>query len=614
MEWQMWFTMFAVFSMFVMLAKTRIPPEWICMGTLVLLLATGIVTEKEAVEGASNRGMLTVAVLFIVAGAFKETGAIQFITLLLSPKIRSRAVAIVTLMAPTTVLSAFLNNTPVVAIFIPAVKAWASKIKVPVSKLMIPLSYAAVFGGTCTLIGTSTNLVVSGIIQKDMGVTIPLFEISKVGVPFALIMFGVVTIFSLWLLPDRGSAIDQMGDPKQYTTEMIVNPGSPLIGKNLSQAGLTEENEINMIEIIRQKKGSQAEVADPGGGATTMDSGMPESVTIPATDYTIQLQEDDRLVFAGGLGMISEVQKTKGLTPVMDRLFKIDVPRPDRCFVEAVVSNSNRFIGRSIVGAHFRQRYDAVVVAISRGGQQLKGSLSGVVLKEGDTLLLETNPDFYLRNRHSQDFHLISQLEESAAPRYNKAIFACIVFLAMLFAATFLGFGMFKASVVAAAVLLMTRCITFSQAYRSVDMQVLLVIIAAFGIGKGMEKTGAAEFIATQMVGLGGGSPRMVLSMLYLTTSILTEMVTNNAAALILWPIALAMATQMDVSWLPFAFAIMMGASASFATPIGYQCNMMVYGPGGYRFSDFLKIGVPMNLVAWVIMTILIPIIWPFKP
>jgi di/tricarboxylate transporter len=614
MEWQMWFTMFAVFSMFVMLAKTRIPPEWICMGTLVLLLATGIVTEKEAVEGASNRGMLTVAVLFIVAGAFKETGAIQFITLLLSPKIRSRAVAIVTLMAPTTVLSAFLNNTPVVAIFIPAVKAWASKIKVPVSKLMIPLSYAAVFGGTCTLIGTSTNLVVSGIIQKDMGVTIPLFEISKVGVPFALIMFGVVTIFSLWLLPDRGSAIDQMGDPKQYTTEMIVNPGSPLIGKNLSQAGLTEENEINMIEIIRQKKGSQAEVADPGGGATTMDSGMPESVTIPATDYTIQLQEDDRLVFAGGLGMISEVQKTKGLTPVMDRLFKIDVPRPDRCFVEAVVSNSNRFIGRSIVGAHFRQRYDAVVVAISRGGQQLKGSLSGVVLKEGDTLLLETNPDFYLRNRHSQDFHLISQLEESAAPRYNKAIFACIVFLAMLFAATFLGFGMFKASVVAAAVLLMTRCITFSQAYRSVDMQVLLVIIAAFGIGKGMEKTGAAEFIATQMVGLGGGSPRMVLSMLYLTTSILTEMVTNNAAALILWPISLAMASQMDVSWMPFAFAIMMGASASFATPIGYQCNMMVYGPGGYRFSDFLKIGVPMNLVAWVIMTILIPIIWPFKP
>ena len=588
MEWQMWFTMASVALMFVMLAKTRIPPEWICLGTLTLLLATGIITDKEAVEGASNRGMLTVAILFIVAGAFTETGAIQMLTFLLSPKIRSMPVALVRMMVPVTALSAFLNNTPVVAIFIPAVKAWAKKIKMPVSKLMIPLSYSAVFGGTCTLIGTSTNLVVSGIVEKDMGVQLALFEIAKVGFPFACMMFVIVTVMSMWLLPDRSSAIEQMGDPKQYTTEMIVNPGSVLIGKTIGQAGLTEENDINLIEIIR--------------GTTN----------IPATDYNVKLEEDDRLVFGGVLGMISEVQKTKGLIPVMDRIFEIETPRPDRCFVEAVVSKSNRFIGRSIVGTHFRQIYDAVVVAISRAGKQISGSLGSIVLEEGDTLLLETNPQFYLRNKNSQDFHLISQLEESAAPRYNKAILSCVVLVGMIFSATFFDIGMFRASAIAAAILLITRCITFSQAYRSVDMQVLLVIIAAFGIGKAMEKTGAAEFIATQMVGLGGGSPWMVLSMLYITTSILTEMVTNNAAALILWPISLAMANQMGVSWMPFAFAIMMGASASFATPIGYQCNMMVFGPGGYRFSDFLKIGIPMNLIAWVIMSILIPIVWPF--
>ena len=588
MEWQMWFTMISVGLMFIMLAKTRIPPEWICLGTLILLLAAGILTDKEAVEGASNRGMLTVAILFIVAGAFKETGAIQMLTFLLSPRIKSMPVALMRMMVPVTVLSAFLNNTPVVAIFIPAVKAWAKKIKVPVSKLMIPLSYSAVFGGTCTLIGTSTNLVVSGIIEKDMGVKIALFEIAKVGAPFALMMFVIVTLMSIWLLPDRSSAIEQMGDPKQYTTEMIVNPGSVLIGKTIRQAGLTEENDINLLEIIRG------------------------SDSIPATDYAMKLMEDDRLVFGGVLGMVSEVQKIKGLIPVMDRLFEIETPRPDRCFVEAVVSNSNRFIGRSIVGTHFRHIYDAVVVAISRAGKQIKGSLDSIKLEEGDTLLLETNPQFYVRNKNSQDFHLISQLEESAAPRYNKAILSCVVLVGMIFCATFFDIGMFRASAVAAAILLMTRCITFSQAYRSVDMQVLLVIIAAFGIGKAMEKTGAAEFIATQMVGLGGGSPRMVLSMLYITTSILTEMVTNNAAALILWPISLAMATQMGVSWMPFAFAIMMGASASFATPIGYQCNMMVFGPGGYRFSDFLKIGVPMNLIAWGIMSFLIPIMWPF--
>ncbi|GAB6907327.1 SLC13 family permease [Desulfosarcina cetonica] len=588
MEWQMWFTMISVGLMFVMLAKTRIPPEWICLGTLVLLLATGILTDKEAVAGASNRGMLTVAILFIVAGAFQETGAIQMLTFLLSPRIKKMPVALLRMMVPVTVLSAFLNNTPVVAIFIPAVKAWAKKIKVPVSKLMIPLSYSAVFGGTCTLIGTSTNLVVSGIIEKDMGVQIGLFEIAKAGLPFALLMFAIVTIMSILLLPDRSSAIEQMGDPKQYTMEMIVNPGSVLIGKTIQQAELTEENDINLLEIIRDRE------------------------SIPATDYSMKLMEDDRLVFGGVLGMISEVQKIKGLVPVMDRLFEIETPRPDRCFVEAVVSNSNRFIGRSIVGTHFRHIYDAVVLAISRAGKQIQGSLDSIKLEEGDTLLLETHPQFYLRNKNSQDFHLISQLEESAAPRYNKAILSCVVLVGMIFCATYFNIGMFRASAVAAAILLMTRCITFSQAYRSVDMQVLLVIIAAFGIGKAMEKTGAAEFIATQMVGLGGGSPKMVLSMLYITTSILTEMVTNNAAALILWPISLAMANQMGVSWMPFAFAIMMGASASFATPIGYQCNMMVFGPGGYRFSDFLKIGVPMNLIAWVIMSFLIPIMWPF--
>lgn len=588
MEWQMWFTMITVVLMFVMLAKTRIPPEWICLGTLVLLLATGILTDKEAVEGASNQGMLTVAILFIVAGAFNETGAIQMLTFVLSPRVKSESIAQLRMMAPVTILSAFLNNTPVVAIFIPAVKAWAKKIKMPVSKFMIPLSYAAIFGGTCTLIGTSTNLVVSGIIQKDLGVRLGLFEIAKIGVPFVLIMFVVIALLSRWLLPVRASAIEQMGDPKHYTTEMIVSPGSVLIGKTLQQAGLTEDNDINLIEIIRGQN------------------------SMPATDYTIKLKEDDRLVFAGVLGMISDVQKIKGLAPVLDKLFKIDTPRPDRCFVEAVVSKSNRFLGRSIVGSHFRYLYDAVVVAISRAGVQLSGSMSSVVLEEGDTLLLETNPQFYLRNKNSQDFHLISQLEESAAPRYDKAILSCVVMLSMIVGATFFDIGMFTAAAIAAAVLLATRCITFSQAYKSVDMQVLLVIIAAFGIGKAMEKTGAAAFIATQMVSLGGGSPWIALSMLYLTTSILTEMVTNNAAALILWPISLAMANQMGVDWTPFAFAIMMGASASFATPIGYQCNMMVFGPGGYRFSDFLRIGIPMNIIGWAICSILIPIIWPF--
>ncbi len=588
MEWQMWFTIGSVVLMFVMLAKTTIGPEWICLGTLTLLLTVGILKPEEAIAGASNKGMLTVAILFIVAGAIQRTGAIKLVTPFLSGRVKSTPAAQFRLMVPTSILSAFLNNTPVVAIFIPAVTAWAKKIKIPVSKLMIPLSYAAILGGTCTVIGTSTNLVVSGIYETTTGIEISFFEIAKVGVPSATIMYCIIFILSRWLLPDRSSAIEQMGKPKEYTTEMIVNPQSNLIGKTIVEAGLSEENEINLIEIIRAGE------------------------AMPAIDPSMTLKEDDRMVFAGGVDLVSELQKVKGLTPVMDRLFEIDTPRPDRCLVEAVVSKANQLIGRSIVGGHFRQIYNAVVIAVSRGGNQIKGTIGNIVLQEGDTLLLETHPSFYMRNRRSQHFHLISQLEDSSALRHGKAIFSVAVLIGMVLLASVAGLGMFKAAAIAAAVLLITRCITPAQAMRSVDMQVLLVIIAAFGIGKAMEITGAAEFIARTMVGMAAGNPWLVLSLLYITTSILTEMVTNNAAALILFPISMAMASQLGVNVTPFVFAIMMGASASFATPIGYQCNMMVFGPGGYRFSDFLKIGVPMNLSMWIVASILIPLIWSF--
>ncbi len=588
-EWQMWVTIASVVLMFILLARTHIGPEWICLGTLVWLLTLGILDPEEAVAGMANKGMITVGILFIVAAAIKETGAIQMITPFLSGRVKSEARAQLRVMLPTTALSAFLNNTPVVAIFIPAVSSWAKKLKIPVSKMMIPLSYAAILGGTCTLIGTSTNLVVSGIYENATGYKIHFFEIAKVGLPSAVVMFGFIFLLSRWLLPERSSAIEQMGDPKEYTIEMILGPGSNLAGKTLKEARLTEENEINLIEIFR------------GGRA------------LPAIESSMQLKEEDRLVFTGGVDMVSELQKNKGLTPVMDRLFEIDTPRPDRCLVEAVVSRSNRLIGRSIVGGHFRQIYDAVVVAVSRAGRRIDGTIVGIVLQAGDTVLMETHPSFYLRHKNSRDFYLISQLEDSSAPRHNRAIFAIVVLLGMVALASIGGLGMFKAAVIAAAVFLVTRTLTPAQALRSIDVQVLLVIVAAFGIGNAMQKTGAAEFIATKMVGLAEGNPWLVLSMLYITTSILTEMVTNNAAALILFPISMAMAGQMEVNVTPFVFAIMMGASASFATPIGYQCNMMVYGPGGYRFSDFLKIGVPMNLLMWLLASVLIPTIWPLK-
>ena len=589
MEWQMWFTIASVVMMFVLLAKSNVGPEWICMATMTLLVGVGILDPKEAAAGLSNRGMLAVAILFIVAASIQSTGAIKLITILLPKRGKSLPISQFRMMAPVTFLSAFLNNTPVVAIFIPAISAWAKRIKIPVSKLMIPLSYAAVLGGTCTLIGTSTNLVVSGIFTKETGIQIGFFEIAKVGVPSVIVMYVSIFILSRWLLPNRSSAIEQMGDPKSYTIEMMVNPSSGLDGKTIAQAEFTEEFNINLIEIIRD-----------GRSILSLDEGK-------------RIRNGDRLVFSGGSDMVAELQQTKGLTPVMDRMFNISTPRPDRCMVEAVISPTNQLIGRSIVGGHFRQLYNAVIVGISRAGSQIKGTIGDIVLQSGDTLLLETHPSFYERQRNSRDFYLISQMEEETTePRFNKAMLAIAILIGMVSAAAVFKINMFEASLIAAAILLITRCITPVQALKSIDTQVLLVIIAAFGIGKAMETTGAAEFIAAFMVGLAKDNPWLVLSALYLTTSILTEMVTNNAAALILFPIAMATAQKMGVSVTPFIFAIMLGASASFATPIGYQCNMMVYGPGGYKFSDFLKIGVPMNLIMWVAASILIPIMWPF--
>jgi len=296
----------------------------------------------------------------------------------------------------------------------------------------------------------------------------------------------------------------------------------------------------------------------------------------------------------------------------MTHIFEIDIPQTDRCLIEAVVSNSCQLKGRSIIGGHFRQIYNAAVIAVSRGGQQLKGSIGDIIIQTGDTLLLEAHPSFYIRHRNSRDFYLISQLKDSTPVNHKKAVLSFLFLIGMVALAATGVMGMFNAAALAAAGMLITRCMTPAQAMRNIDWQVLLVIIAAFGIGRAMQITGAAEMIATNLVGLVAGNPWLVLAVIYGSTSLFTELITNNAGALLMFPIALSTANQMGVDSMPFIIAIMMGASASFATPIGYQTNMMVFGPGGYRFADYLKIGVPMNILMLIIASTLIPFIWPF--
>lgn len=589
MGWEGWFTIGSVVVMFAFLIATRIGPEFILMGIVTVLTTIGILDPDQALIGMKNKGMVTVAILFAVASGVRETGAIRLVTPFLQAKPKSIARAQMRLMIPVSALSAFLNNTPVVAIFIPAVSAWAKRCGLPVSKLMIPLSYAAIFGGTCTLIGTSTNLVVNGLLVSETGHPgLGMFEITRVGIPCAIVMFLFMFFFGRRLLPERSSAIEQLENLREYTVEMIVHEKGSLAGKTLAQSGLTASSQMYLVEVNR------------------------DGENLPAVDPNMKLKVGDRLIFSGLVDAMEELQKVNGLESAMKKAFNIDAPLHERCLVEAVVSSSCRLIGRSISGGHFREIYNATVLAVSRSGHQLKGPIGEIAICAGDTLLLETTCSFYTRHRNSRDFYLVSQKEDSTPINHKKALLAFSILITMVVLASTGVLGMLNAAALAAGALLITRCTTPAQVMRSIDWQVLLVIIAAFGIGEAMKITGAAETIASSLVGLVKGNPWLVLAVIYGCTSLFTEVITNNAGALLMFPIAMATADKMGVNMMPFAIAIMMGASASFATPIGYQTNMMVYGPGGYRFSDYLKIGIPMNLLMLVVASFLIPLIWPF--
>ncbi len=575
---------------FMLLIFSQVTPDVILIGAVVLLLLTGVLTPAEALSGMSNEGMITVGVLFVVGAAVRETGGVDYIAGLLlgRPKSPTRAVARMTF--PTMGLSAFMSNTPLVAMMIPAVSDWARQNRFPSSKLLIPLSYASILGGTCTLIGTSTNLVVQGMLlkaQPDSG-GLGMFEISWVGVPAALVGGLFMVFVGQWLLPDRRPPISTATDPREYTVEMQVAPDSPLVGRSIESAGLRHLPGVYLAEI------------DRGGSA------------LPAVSPQETLRANDRLLFVGIIESVVDLQRIRGLMPATDQVTKLTAPRTQRCLIEAVVSNSCPLVGNTIRDGRFRNVYNAVVVAVARNGERLHKKIGDIVLRAGDTLLVEAHPSFADQHRDSRDFFLVSQLPDSNPPRHDRALIAVGILLAMVLAVTFGLISLLKASMLAAGLMIFSRCISTEAARRSVHWEVLLAIAASIAVGTAMTTTGAAHDIAAGLVQLGRGNPWTALVILYGVTLVTTELITNIAAAALMFPFAMSTAASLDVNYMPFVIAVMMGASAGFATPIGYQTNLMVYGPGGYRFSDYLKIGVPMDLLIWGITVALAPIVWPF--
>jgi di/tricarboxylate transporter len=583
-----WLTLAVVVLCVSLLATNRFPSDAVMVGGLTLLLLAGVLRPGEALAGLANEGMVTVAVLYVVVSGLEETGGTAWVSQALLGRPSSVAHAQVRLMAPVAALSAFLNNTPVVAMFIPAVQDWAKRHNIPVSQLMMPLSYAAIAGGTCTLIGTSTNLVVNGLLLKETDTPgLGFFDIAWVGIPTLLMTIAFTILFGRRLLPERQSVVSRMADAREYTVEMLVEPHSPLDGKTIEHAGLRQLPGMYLVEVDR------------------------DGHILAAVSPQTSLRGGDRLVFAGVVESVLDLQKIRGLKPA-DQVFKLHAPRHERCLVEAVVSESFPLLGKSIREGRFRTLYQAAIIAVARNGERIQSKIGDIVPRPGDTLLMETHPSFLERYRNTRDFLLISRLDNSTPPRHERAWLAVLVMAGMVLLAAFGILSMLEAAMLAAGMMLLLRCTSASSARKSVDWQVLLVIAASFGMGTALEKTGAAHAVAGALLALAGDNPWATLALVFVATSVLTNLITNNAAAALMFPIALAAAARLDVSVLPFAIVIMKAASASFATPIGYQTNLMVLGPGGYRFTDYLRLGVPLTVLTGAITIFIAPLIWPF--
>ncbi len=583
-----WVVVFVIIACFITLFATSISADIVFLCGLAVLLILNIVPTDELLVGFSNEGMLTVAALYVVSAGLKETGAIQSILHKIIGASQNIRMSLFRLMFPVIFVSAFINNTPVVASIIPALESWSRKNKLHVSKFLIPLSYAAIFGGTCTLIGTSTNLVVNGLLlAEDNSTPIHLFELAYVGIPCALVGLIYMITIGHTLLPDRGSGFDTFDDPREYTIEMVVEMGSTLAGKTIQEAGLYDLPGLYLIEIYR------------------------DDSIIPVTHSYQRLKEGDHLVFIGILDSVIDLQQIKGLKPATDQIFKLDTPRRDRMLVEAVISPSHPVNHRTIKDVKFRNMYEAVVLAVARNGEQIRQTVGDITIRSGDTLLLETAPAFLEKYRNSKEFYLISPISGHNNLATEKSTLAWIILGGMVALVTMGILTMFQASFLAAGAMVISGCCRTKAAKDNVDWAVLIVIASSIGLGNALEITGTANALATHVLSFSSQNIYFVLGMTYLATTVLTEIINNNSAAVLVFPIAISLAESLGLSYTPFAITIMMAASASFATPIGYQTNLMVYGPGGYKFTDFTKVGAPLNLLLGIITVLIVPQVWP---
>lgn len=581
MDFDAWFTLAVVVAMLVTLARDVLPPAAVVLAATTLLLVVGVIDEEQAFAGFSNSAPLTVAALYVLARGVEKTGALgSLVSRLLGESRRLGPVAAARLLLPTAGVSAFINNTPMVGMLIPEASRWAANRGIAPSRLLLPISYAAILGGTLTVIGTSTNLVVSGLLEETGAEPFSIFEITPMSAPVAAVGLAIIILLSGVLIPERRSADAALGHQgREFTVQMEVEPGGKLDGTTVEDAGLRHLEGVYLAEIQR---------AD-------------HVITPVEPDRT--LRGADRLIFVGRVDLIVDLQRTAGLRSLEGEHLKA-IDSPQHTFFETVIGSASPLVGRTLEEADFRRRYQAVVIAIHRAGEQIAAKLGQERLVPGDTLLLLADRDFRTRWRDSHDFLLVARLGGPSPSVSRKAPFVALLAAGIVILAALEILPILQGALVAAGVLIATRVLSFGEARNSIDLDVIILIAAAFGVGAAIESTGLAAELANGLVDSldGLGDPGIIFGIV-LATTLLTEVITNNAAAAVILPIAISVAAATGLDERTIAITIAITASSSFLTPMGYQTNTMVYGPGGYRFSDYLRLGVPVNVAVAITIT-----------